>query len=74
MSSPFSEKHRRSSWLLTGKKKRAGTSLNGQPAVTNVATFKCQHCNNIYTRIVTDKEYEDLEIGFSNWSWDWVRI
>jgi hypothetical protein len=73
MSLPPNERHRPNRWILQEKRKINGVGLHGSPVITNLTTFNCDSCHNTYTRFVNDKEYEDLEVGFSNWSWGWVR-
>ncbi len=70
---PKNEKHRTNNWILKAKRKIKGLGWLSQPIVTNFANFKCSGCGKIYTRIVSDQEYKELEVNFSRWIWGWVR-
>ena len=73
MSLPTNEKHRTNNWLLKEKRKIEGLGLHGLPIVTNFTSFKCEKCDNTYTRFPNDQEYEELEVDVSNWNWGWRR-
>ncbi len=73
MALPKSEKHKTNNWILKAKRKIRGLGWLRQPIITNFAVFECSYCGKRYTRLATDAEYKELEIGFSSWSWGWVR-